>query len=67
MVSLSFFERFSNSYFLNSKMLQLQQMRLNANSLLMTSIRINQLITDSEAENGQVASSDDAEVEEDDG
>jgi len=48
-------------------MLQLQQMRLNANSLLMTSIRINQLITDSEAENGQVASSDDAEVEEDDG
>ena len=67
MVFLSFFERFSNSYFLNSKMLQLQQMRLNANSLLMTSIRINQLITDSEAENGQVASSDDAEVEEDDG
>jgi hypothetical protein len=48
-------------------MLQLQQMRLNASSLLMTSIKINQLINDSEAETGEVTSSADAELEEDDG
>ena len=45
----------------------MQQMRLNASSMLLTSIQINELIRDSEAEAGQVASSEDAEVEDDDG
>jgi len=43
-------------------------MRLNASSMLLRSIQINELIRDSEAEAGQVAnSSEDAEVEDDDG
>ena len=44
-------------------------MRLNANSMLLTSIQINQLIRDSEAEAGTLAanSSEDAELEDDDG
>ena len=47
----------------------MQQMRLHANSLLLTSIQINQLIRDSEAEAGLLAanSSEDAELEDDDG
>ena len=49
-------------------MIQAQQMRLNAASMLLTSVRINELIRDCEAEAGQVAnSSEDAEVEDDDG
>ena len=48
-------------------MVQMQQMRLNASSMLLTSIQINELIRDSEAEAGQVASSEDTEVEDDDG
>jgi len=46
----------------------MQQMRLNASTMLLRSIQINELIRDSEAESGQVAnSSEDAEVEDDDG
>jgi len=46
----------------------MQQVRLNSTGMLMTGIQINQLIRDSEAEAGQVSStSDDAELEEDDG
>jgi len=46
----------------------MQQMRLNANTMLLRSIQINELIRDSEADSGQVAnSSEDAEVEDDDG
>lgn len=53
---------------MSSKMMQMQQMRLNASSMLITSIQINELIRDSEVEAGQVAnSSEDAEVEDDDG
>ena len=52
-----------------SKMAQMQQMRLTASNMLLTSIQINQLIRDSEADGGQLAanSSEDAELEEDDG
>jgi len=43
-------------------------MRLNASNLLLTSIQLNELMRDSEAECGQVASSgEDAELEDDDG
>jgi len=46
----------------------MQQLRLDATSLLSRSITLNQIILDSEAEAGQVAnSSEDAEVEDDDG
>ena len=47
----------------------MHQVRMNANSMLLTSIQINQLIRDSEAENGTLAanSSEDAELEDDDG
>lgn len=47
----------------------MQQMRLNASSSLLTSIQINQLIRDSEADTGVLAanSSEDAELEDDDG
>lgn len=48
-------------------MAQMEHMRLNASTMLLTSIQINELIRDSEAEAGAVASSEDAEVEEDDG
>lgn len=59
----------ANQYFLwDSKMAQMAQMRLNASNMLITGIQINELIRDSEAEAGQVAnSSEDAEVEDDDG
>jgi hypothetical protein len=45
----------------------MQQMRLNAATSLLRGIQINELIKDGEAEAGQVASSEDAEVEDDDG
>ena len=49
-------------------MIQLQQLRLNATNMLMTSIQINHLLQDSEAEAGQVVnSSEDGELEDDDG
>ena len=51
-----------------SKLMQIQQLRLNATSLLLTSQSFNQLLRDVEAEAGQVAnSSEDAELEDDDG
>ena len=46
----------------------MQQVRLTATSLLCRSITLNALMLDQEAEAGQVAnSSEDAEVEDDDG
>lgn len=51
-----------------SKMVQAQQMRLTATNQLLTSIQINELLQHFEAETGLVAnSSEDAEVEDDDG
>ena len=51
-----------------SKLIQAQQMRLNASNLLITSIQLNEMMRDAEAEAGQVAnSSEDAEIEDDDG
>jgi len=41
-------------------------MRLSASTMLLRGIHINELIRDSEAEAGQVASNEDAEVEDDD-
>ena len=46
----------------------MQQCQLNAATSLLRGIQINEMIRDSEAEAGQVAnSSEDAEVEDDDG
>lgn len=47
----------------------MQQMRLTATSMLLTSIQINQLIRDAEADSGTLAASsgEDAELEDDDG
>ena len=56
------------SLFPFSKLIQAQQMRLNASNLLITSIQLNEMMRDAEAEAGQVAnSSEDAEIEDDDG
>ena len=51
-----------------SKLMQMQQLRLNATSLLLTSQNFNQMLRDIEAEAGQITnSSEDAELEDDDG
>ena len=48
--------------------MQMQQLRLNATSLLLTSQNFNQMLRDIEAEAGQITnSSEDAELEDDDG
>ena len=61
-------QHFSTTMNTQFKMMQIQQLRLNATSLLCRSITLNALILDQEAEAGQVAnSSEDAEVEDDDG
>ena len=50
------------------KMNQMQMVRLDASSLLLSGITLNALMLDQEAESGQVANStEDAEVEDDDG
>jgi len=50
------------------KLMQMQQLRLNATSLLLTSQTFNQMLRDVEAEAGQITnSSEDAELEDDDG
>ena len=56
------------SLLLYSKLMQMQQLRLNATSLLLTSQNFNQMLRDIEAEAGQITnSSEDAELEDDDG